>query len=114
MKKFDLIGLMCCVLALAGCNDESSVTTDSHRRIKIGMHKEQVIEELGQPASKQEFVKSDNPVWGVIEDWWTDLSNGDKIEIWSYTRSKGTDSVYFLNGSEKVWHTSFVKKGVVF
>ena len=102
------------ILLLAGCNSESSVKTDSNRKIRIDMTKKQVVQKLGQPTAKQYYVKSEKPVWGVIEGWVADLQDGDKIEIWDYTENKGTVSVYFLNDSDKVWHTSFVKKGVVF
>jgi len=78
------------------------------------MTKEQVVSKLGQPPAKQQFVKTGQPVWGVIEGWLSDLQNGDKVEIWNYTRSKGTFSVYFLNDSDKVWHTSFVGKNIRF
>ena len=106
--------LASCTLFLVGCNAASDIRTDSNRKIKIGMTSEEVVEKLGQPRAKQTFVRSAEPVWGVIETWWSDLRHGDKVEIWNYTNSKGTVSVYFLNGSDKVWHTSFVKKGVVF
>ena len=106
--------MLACILLLGGCNTESSVKTDASTRIRIGMTKEQVVEKLGQPTAKQHFVKSDQPVWGVIESWLADLENGDKVEIWDYKRSKGTFSVYFLDSSNEVWHTSFVGKNVRF
>ena len=114
MKVTHSITSLSCIVLLAGCNGESSVKTDSCARIRIGMTKEQVVSELGQPPAKQQFVKTGQPVWGVIEGWLSDLQNGDKIEIWNYTRSKGTFSVYFLNNSDKVWHTSFVGKSIRF
>ena len=108
------IMLFPCVLLLTGCNTESSVKTDSGSGISIGMTRGQVVKKLGQPTTKQVFVKSDQPVWGVIESWLSDLENGDKVEIWNYMRSKGTFAVYFLAGSDEVWHTSFVGKNVRF
>lgn len=78
------------------------------------MTRAQVIEKLGQPTAKQQFVKTDQPVWGVIEGWLDELQDGDKIGIWDYSEDNGTFSVYFLNDSDKVWHTSFVGKDVRF
>jgi hypothetical protein len=116
MKTRHSIVVLSCTLLLAGCKGESEslVRTDSDSEIRIGMTREQVVKESGQPTAKQEYVKSDEPVWGVIEGWISDLENGDKIEIWDYRRSKGTFSVYFLNDSEEVWHTSFAGKDVRF
>lgn len=112
---------LCVILAmvLLGCErDDSSgqpaITTDADPTIKLGIAREQVIKKLGHPARKQDFVKNDQPIWGVIEEWWEHLQNGDEVEIWDYTRKDGTFSVYFLNSSDAVWHTAFVRNGVVF
>jgi hypothetical protein len=64
--------------------------------------------------SNQQMIKEKKAIFGVIETWWDQLKDGDKIEIWNYTQKKGTFSVYFLNDSGKVWHTSFVGKNVRF
>ena len=98
----------------AGCTTEKDVQVDASSKIPVGITKDQVAKRLGAPSAKQDWTKKAEPIFGVIETWWDQLKDGDRIEIWDYVQDKGTFSVYFLNGGEKVWHTSFVRKGVVF
>ena len=60
------------------------------------------------------WVKAEHPIFGVLEGLWADLPQGATVEVWDFPQRSGTLSIYWLQGSNAVWHTSFVKKGVVF
>ena len=93
---------------------ETDIKVDASWSVPVGMGKGQVAEKLGPPTAKQQGIKEKAAIFGVIEEWWGQLKDGDRVEIWDYAQQKGTFSVYFLNEGEKVWHTSFVGKKVVF
>jgi hypothetical protein len=106
------------VLVCASCtNDRAAddgVQIDKHAIVHVGMPRDQVVAALGRPARTHTWVKSEQPIFGVLESLWAELPAGAKVEIWEFPQSKGTVSIYFHGNSNAVWHTSFVKKGVVF
>jgi hypothetical protein len=120
MKPYFLLGVLLgvAVLVCAGCkNDRAAVDgvqIDKHAVVHVGMPRDQVLAALGPPARTQTWVKSEQPIFGVLESLWAELPQGAKVEIWEFPQSKGTISIYFHGASNSVWHTSFVKKGVVF
>lgn len=112
------MSLVVLMLACAGCQRHSSaaenIQIDKHAKVAVGMSRDQVRSALGAPAHTQTWVKTGRPIFGALEGLWAGLPEGARVEIWDFPQAGGTASIYFLEGSNAVWHTSFVKSGVVF
>jgi hypothetical protein len=107
--------LLSIVLVMAvGCASDTCVREDAHPWVRIGMAQSDVLRILGPPNYKSSTVRQDMPGFGEPSWWRTELAVGDKVESWQYDTSQGRDYIYFLKGSTKVGHTTFVRKGVVF
>ena len=94
-----------------------SVVEDAHPKIRIGMTQSDVLRILGPPIRKRDSTKRHSDIRGFgFPSWWrSELALGDKVEMWDYYNAgKGTDTIFFLKGSDKVGHTRFVREGVVF
>ena len=120
MKAYSLFTVLVAftTLSLSGCKDhsisEDGVKIDTHPTIRVGMSRDQVVAMLGKPTSSQTWVKSELPVFGPLGGLWRDLANGEKVEIWDFPDSRGDVSIYFWGPSNAVWHTVFIRKGIVF
>jgi hypothetical protein len=105
-------------VAFFGCRNGTSgqdlVQVDRHAVVNVGMSRGQVLAALGSPTTTNTWVKPKGPIFGALEGLWADLPEGVEVDVWDYLQSKGTVSVYFMGGSNTVWHTSFVSKGVAF
>jgi hypothetical protein len=81
---------------------------------RTGMTRGQIVESFGSPASKQSYQKTDGPMWGAIEDFWSKVPAGGRVELWAYPAVGGTMELYFVDESEHVVGTGFAPEGVVF
>ena len=89
------------------------------------MDRSAVLAKFGPPDQEQTLFKQSNPIWGPIEDFWPEVPNGAKVEIWSYesrTRlvegsaetTPGSTELYFVNDSMTVQGVGFAPEGVVY
>ena len=89
------------------------------------MDRAAVLAKFGHPDREQTLFKQSNPIWGPIEDFWSEVPNGAKVEIWSYpsqTRlvegsaetTPGSTELYFVNDSQTVQGVGFAPEGVVY
>ena len=60
---------------------DKEVIVDSDSKVKLGMAKAKVVEAIGEPSEKTEIIKNPQGIFGVIEGWWDNLKDGDKIEV---------------------------------
>lgn len=81
---------------------------------QIGMSRQQIVAEFGEPRDRQSLVKSDPNIWGPIETFWSSVPPGARVEIWSYPATGGTVELYFIDGSREVQGTGFAPEGAVF
>lgn len=81
---------------------------------RVGMSRAMLVAEFGEPESRRSLVKSQEHVWGPIEDFWSSLPDGARVEIWRYPAAGGTVELYFVDGSPRVQGTGFAPEGAVF
>jgi hypothetical protein len=95
-------------LSLA-CTTQPDVT-----QFKAGMARTAIVEQFGEPASKQTLVKTSLHIFGPIEDFWSSLPDQARVEIWSYRTQGGNVELYFVNGAEIASGRSFAPTGIVY
>lgn len=109
-----------CVL---GCGAQDG--TRDHSAFEVGMDRSAVLVNFGPPDQQQTLFKQSNAIWGPIEDFWSEVPSGAKVEIWSYasrTRlvegsaetTPGSTELYFVNDSMTVQGVGFAPEGVVY
>jgi hypothetical protein len=86
----------------------------SSEELRIGATRTVILETHGSPQRKQLLSKSDEPIWGAIEEFWESVPVGSSIEIWAYPVEGGTLELYFVDHSEQVQGTGFAPTGAVF
>lgn len=94
---------------LAGC---SSYPQPSD--FEVGMSRDEVTTKFSEPDNQRSLVKTEEHVWGPIEDFWPSVPSGSRIEIWYYTVDGGTVELYFLDGSTEVKGTGFAPEDTNF
>jgi len=109
-------------IALAGCGAQDAGR--SHTDFQTGMARTDILSRFGPPDAEQTLVKTSPAIFGPIEDFWSDLADGSKVEIWSYRSTwRGYDSqestlgsseLYFVNDSQSVDGIGFAPEGVVY
>jgi hypothetical protein len=80
----------------------------------VGMSRQQIVAEFGEPQSRKSLVKSDPYIWGPIETFWSSVPMGARVEIWSYPTSGGAIELYFVDDSSEVGGTAFAPEGAVY
>lgn len=96
-------------LALTACNRPPHPDD-----FEVGMTRETVIAEFGQPQRTRTMTRDFPHVWGPIEHFWPKVPPGARIEIWYYPARGGTVELYFVNGSATVQGTGFGPEGAVY
>lgn len=96
-------------LALAACSPAPRPSD-----FRVGMTREEVVAEFGEPDARRSLVKSSPAIWGPIETFWSGVPSGARVEIWSYAARGGTVELYFVDGSSRVRGTGFAPEGAVF
>jgi hypothetical protein len=81
---------------------------------RTGMSRGEVVETFGSPARKQSYSKTGGPIWGPIEDFWSNVPAGGHVELWAYPAVGGMMELYFVDESEHVVGMGFAPDGVVF
>ena len=90
-----LIIFLC--LSLSACDGEKPPV-----ETYIGLKQSHIVKELGEPDEIEEIVRSEDHVFGPIEDLWYKIEIGEKIVIWKYETHDGWKELYFLNDSTEV------------
>ena len=96
-----------------------------HRDFAVGMTRSDVRERFGDPLRTTEMRKSNDSVWGPIEDFWSNVPADSTVEIWFYrtrhewaegggSRETGTTELYFIDGAGNVAGLGFAPDGVVY
>jgi len=97
-----------------------------HEEFAIGMSRDDVLARFGEPARTQDLVKSDERIWGPIEDFWPEVPPGATVETWAFpstmrlespqgaTAQPGQTELYFVNGSDTVDGIGFYIEGAVY
>jgi hypothetical protein len=92
----------------------------------VGMTRSEVTTRFGEPDSTQTLTKTNEAVWGPIEDFWSKVPNGAKVEIWSFdsvmtvesslasSPEAGHTELYFVNDSNAVDGIGFYAEGAVY
>jgi hypothetical protein len=78
------------------------------------MSRQEVLAAFGEPRRRDVLVKSGTPVFGPIETFWSTVSPGARVEIWSYPATGGTVELYFVDDSSEVEGTGFAAEGAVY
>jgi len=110
------------LVGLFGCRGDS---VPRHEDFRVGMARSIIVEQFGPPEHVQTFRKSNDAVWGPIEDFWTKVPFGSTVEIWSYRsgnrvmegspdRFPGKTELYFIDGSKTVQGIGFSMDGAVY
>jgi hypothetical protein len=84
-----------------------------------------ILSQCGPPDLKRTLLKTAPAIWGTIEDFWSGVPMGAKVEIWLYKSqaqleegssnlTAGTTELYFVNGSASVDGIGFAPEGVVY
>ena len=117
-RQFIFIAL----LALIACGPRAP----NHSEFAIGMSRSEILDKFGEPQQTQTLTKTSEPIWGPIEDYWSQVPMGATVEIWAYesrmiTREKGGTSeqrgqteLYFVNDSNEVRGIGFQLEGAVY
>lgn len=114
--------LLLAALAL-GCAPPAAVP--EHAAFEVGMDRSVILERFGPPEREQVMFKQSAAIWGPIEDFWPQVPDGAKVEIWSYrSRARlvegsddttpGSSELYFVEGSPTVQGVGFAPDGVVY
>ena len=90
------------------------------------MSRPEVLEKFGQPQQIQSLKKTSEPIWGPIEEYWSQVPMDATVEIWSYdslltdngngsaSNQRGQTELYFLNDSNEVNGIGFHVEGAVY
>lgn len=117
-RQFILIAL----LTLIACGSREP----NHNEFTIGMSRSEILDKFGEPQQTQTLMKSAEPIWGSIEDYWTQVPMGATVEIWSYdsrmiirdngstSEQRGQTELYFVNDSNEVNGIGFHVEGAVY
>ena len=68
----------------------------------LGKNKAYLLEALGEPDEIEELVRSEEHIFGPIEDLWYKIEMGEKIVSWKYATANGRKELYFLNDTSEV------------
>ncbi len=96
---------------LAACACSQSATQAD---FSVGMSRQNLRGRFGQPIHVQALTKTDTHLFGAVEDLWSRLQTGERVEIWQYRVEGGVVELYFVNGSDSVSELAFVAEGTVF
>ena len=114
--------LVISLVFLAACDP----SVPNHSNFTVGMARDKILSEFGEPQGKQMLTKSTEHIWGPIEEFWPRVPYGASVEIWSYdslwiSNSKGNaydhagqTQLYFVNDSKQVNGIGFHTKGAVY
>ncbi len=83
----------------------------------MGKSKDYLRQTLGEPDEIEELVRSEQHVFGPIEDLWYKIEMGEKIVTWKYATGDGRKELYFLNDTNEVagefyWYNELEKNPV--
>jgi hypothetical protein len=81
---------------------------------RVGMDRASVRAEFGAPSQVQEIVKTEEAIFGPIEEFWDSVDPGSTVEIWHYGVQGGTVELYFVDGSDAVQGVGFAPEGAVY
>ncbi len=115
-----LLASVAVVCVLLACNG-----TPRHDEFASGMSRSALRERFGEPLRSTRIQKTDDAVWGPIEEFWSRIDVGSRVEIWSYRSTHkweegdgpprpGTTELYFVDGSSTVSGLGFAPDGVVY
>lgn len=89
-----------------------------HADFAVGMGREKVMSQFGEPVQVTRFHKKNDSVWGPIETYWATIPMGSTVVVWSYESrnetTKGRTELYFLNGADEVSAIGFSPDGAVY
>jgi len=116
-------GIVALVWVVLRCNDPES--GPDHAAFEVGMERATILATFGPPDHEQTMIKQSEAIWGPIEDFWPQVPNGAKVEIWSYESlarlvegsdetTRGSTELYFVDDSATVQGIGFAPDGVVY
>jgi hypothetical protein len=120
--KYRLPVAVVCLAAGLSCGPE----LPRHHDFTVGMSREDVRARFGEPGRTQQLTKSDERIWGPIEDFWARVPVGATVEIWAFpsmmslespegsSPQPGQTELYFINGSDTVDGIGFYVEGAVY
>ena len=109
------IALSILTLALLGCGPKVDDGRPNANDFRIkGWSQTQVRAGFGEPKLTQSFTKTDDAVWGEIENVWHKVPQGAIVDIWVYEVQGGNIELYFMRPSSLVWNVGFAPEGAVY
>jgi len=96
---------------LVGCTGSSEPI---HQQVEVGQTKQEIIDAVGEPDSKENTVKNAEHINGPEEDFWDDIPMGAELEVWGYEDRGGHLNLYFVDGSDRLDYKAFAPEGVVY
>ena len=83
----------------------------------MGVNKAYLRQTLGEPDEIEELVRSEEHIFGPIEDLWYKIEMGEKIVTWKYATDDGRKELYFVNDTSEVagefyWYNDLEKNPV--
>jgi len=122
MSTNPFLNMLPLTVALASCGAQDAGR--SHSEFQTGMDRTDILSRFGPPETEQTLFKTSPAVFGPIEDFWSRLADGSKVEIWSYRSTwhgsgsqeptPGSSEFYFVDDSASVDGIGFAPEGVVY
>ena len=60
-----------------------------HQQVEIGQTKQEIIDAVGEPDTKENIIKNVEHIFGPEEEFWYDIPMGAKLERWGYDDEGG-------------------------
>lgn len=112
MKYYNI--LLIGVILAAGLVACSVSREPIHLRIEVGQTKQEIIDAVGEPDSKENIFKNVEYIFGPEEEFWDKIPMGAELEVWGYDDEGGHLNLYFVDGSDRLDYKAFAPEGVVY
>lgn len=103
--------LIAMFFSVTGCERHYS---EIKGKVKKGQSKQTIIELIGTPLEKKIIAKNNSFIWGPEEEFWDNIPEGTRLEVWKYKFSDGLLNLYFLNDKDQLDYKAFAPKGVIY
>ena len=74
------ITLLLFAATLASCGAD----VPRHEEFVVGMGRTDITAQFGEPDRTQKLTKSDDNIWGPIEEFWPKVPIGATVELWAF------------------------------
>ena len=100
------------LIAIAACSPR--IDQPEASAFRVGAARSEILTTFGKPAREASYLKSDDSIWGAIEEFWSRVPLGSTVEVWSYPVRGGTIELYFIDGSNEIQGIGFAPTGAIY